>query len=93
MAIRTLEELNTSLSALLGDNNASDEALSFMEDLNDSMNRNTSEDWEQKYRDNDKMWRDRYRDRFMGAKADEIQMEEQPKAPKRFEDLFSEVKK
>lgn len=59
---RTKEELLDNLKTVLGEN-TSDEALSLIEDLTDSLA--TPEiDWEKKYNENDAMWRQKYRDRF-----------------------------
>lgn len=67
MAIKTKDELIKSLNAVLGDN-ASDEALTLMEDVSDTLDDKAAKDavdWEQKYKENDAAWRTRYRDRFM----------------------------
>lgn len=54
-------------------NDTSEEALSFLEDMTDTFNdlekksRGTGEDWEQKYHELDKTWRERYRHRFMNS--------------------------
>ena len=52
------------LKALIGDR-TDDEALTFIEDVSDTVEANKSEeDWKTKYEENDKMWREKYRDRF-----------------------------
>lgn len=71
---------------MIGDDD-SDEALTVLENItdtyNDLENRTTdSTDWEKRYNDNDKMWREKYRARFFDAPA-----EKQP------EDLLSEPEK
>lgn len=90
MAKRTKEELLENLKTVLGEN-TSDEALSLIEDLTDSLA--TPEiDWEKKYNENDAMWRQKYRDRFYSdvpqeepeyEKAEPVQMKT------KFEELFS----
>ena len=71
MAIKTLEEMTTSLSAILGERN-DDDALAILEDLADTYNDFNSRladstDWKNKYDENDREWRKRYRDRFMNV--------------------------
>lgn len=73
MAIRTTEEMMAALNRHLGDDH-SDEALALVEDLSDTLASLTcadqGENWEQRYKDNDKMWRERYRNRFFGKNDD-----------------------
>lgn len=65
MARRSREELATAFSAIVGDNN-SDDVLTFLEDLSDSMTPETNtDDWENRYNELDRTWRQRYRDRFL----------------------------
>lgn len=69
----TRDELFEKAKSILGDN-VGDDALSFLEDLADTLTepdtrRETDEDWQRKYDELDKSWRQRYRDRFFG-KAD-----------------------
>jgi len=68
-----------------------DEQLAILEDLDDSISTET-EDWKQKYEDNDKMWRKKYTDRFNGktVEEDEPQVEEQPNKKYLYSDLFKE---
>lgn len=80
MAIKTREELLTSINALLGEN-TSDEALGFIEDLTDTVTDFESKtadqtNWKSKYEENDNMWRNKYKERFMNGSA-----EEPPKKP------------
>ena len=77
MAIRTTEELVTAVNALIPE--TSDTALTFLEDLTDSMNARPTEperdengvSWKDRYEQNDKEWRERYRERFMSGGADD----------------------
>lgn len=99
MAIRTQEEMLAALNQHLGDDH-SDEALSLIEDLTDtlnSLNGNAgSVNWEQRYRDNDAEWRRRYRDRFFGKgddndndnDNDKDNDKNKPNKPRTFADLF-----
>lgn len=95
------EELISRITARIGDD-TSDEALALLEDATDTLEEMSKganpdgTDWKQKYEDNDKSWRERYKKRFMtgdknldppddggegGNKGDD-------NAPKTFEELF-----
>jgi hypothetical protein len=82
MAVRTVEELLQAVANIVGDNN-SDEALAFIEDVNDTVRdldarTNDTTDWENRYNENnaewerkyselDNEWRNRYKERFFSA--------------------------
>ena len=100
MAVRTQEELLNSIKGLLPDD-TSDEAISLLEDVTDTLGsfsnaNNDNEDWKKKYEENDKEWRQKYRDRFFntgsndGDKPDKkFEPEPEPEpAMKKFDDLF-----
>lgn len=86
MAVKTLEELTTALKARFSENPTDDEIslLEDFTDTYNSFSANHSEDvgaklkdaetklseWEQKYNDNDAMWRKKYIDRFNGKVED-----------------------
>ena len=86
MAVKTLEELTTALKAKFSENPTDDEIslLEDFTDTYNSFSANKSEDvgaklkdaetkaseWEQKYNDNDAMWRKKYIDRFNGKVED-----------------------
>lgn len=98
MAIRTREELLTSIREHMGDD-TSDDALALVEDITDTLtdmenrNNNNDENWEQKYKDNDAAWRKKYRDRFFSGKGeeeDDTPPEPTPKKKLTFENLFKE---
>lgn len=101
MATLNREDFISRLQERIGEDN-SDEAISFIEDMTDTfddMNTrlNDSTDWKSKYEENDKAWRDRYRERFSSSGAEDDNLggnlggeEDEPKAPKTFEDLFEE---
>lgn len=66
MAVRKKDELLSAIRARLGED-TSDEAISLIEDFHDTLNDYDSrvgEDWKSKYEENDKTWRQKYRDRF-----------------------------
>ena len=90
---RTVEELLETAKGILGEN-TSDEALGFLEDLTDTV-KVPEIDWEQKYKENDEAWRQKYRDRFFGDFNPEEEPYEHddptPAKKVRFEDLFEEV--
>ena len=96
MAIKTREEILASVRARIGDD-TSDEAIAFVEDIEDTLNNyennpnNDGTDWKKKYEDNDREWRTKYRDRFFkGGAGDDDDIPEP--TPKRltFESLFKE---
>lgn len=99
MAIKTQEELLTSIKGLLADD-TSDEAISLLEDVTDTLGsfsntNNDNEDWKKKYEENDKEWRQKYRDRFFntGSSDDKSDAKFEPEpepepAMKKFDDLF-----
>ena len=73
MAVRKKDELLSAIRARLGDD-TSDEALSLIEDFHDTLNDYDSrvgEDWKSKYEENDKTWRQKYRDRFFQTPSKE----------------------
>lgn len=96
MAIRTREELLNAVRERIGDD-TSDEALAFIEDVQDTINNyenntnNDGTDWKKKYEDNDKEWRTKYRDRFFhgGVEQDDDTPDPQPKRLT-FDELFKE---
>lgn len=60
-------ELLERLRAFIGDR-TDDDALAIIEDVNDSIIEPAEgEDWEQRYKENDAMWRERYKARFFDA--------------------------
>lgn len=90
MAVRTKDELMTSLKDFLGDN-TSDEAISLVQDISDTLaesNAETVEQLRQQITDQDNAWRKKYRDRFFSAPEKEDE-EEPPKRPRTFDELFT----
>lgn len=72
MAVRTRDEIMEAIKRRIGDD-TSDEALSMIEDVNDTFadyETRASEDWKSKYDDLDKSWRQRYKERFFMAPGD-----------------------
>lgn len=92
MAVRTTDEILESIKTRVGDS-TEDADLKFLEDVADTLSDLKSktegqEDWKTKYEENDKQWREKYRDRFFEKKEEQEEKKEEPEAPKTFEDLF-----
>ena len=97
MAVLKKDELLNAIKEIVGDD-TSDDTITFIENVTDTINdlesrSNDSEDWKTKYEENDKAWREKYRDRFFGNKEDikedfEEKEEDEDKTVKTFEDLF-----
>lgn len=91
MAVKTVDEIMKKVRERIGEDD-SDEAIAFIEDISDTLESfSNSEDWKTKYEENDKKWREKYRDRFFTSKeeVEEDDIEEpEEKEKKKFEDLF-----
>lgn len=95
MSVLNREDYITRINAFVGDN-SSDEALEFLGDMTDTYNaleqsNSDNENWKQKYEDNDKEWREKYRARF-NAPIDEV--DDDVPTPRKnknitFDDLFT----
>lgn len=102
MAVKSKDELLNALKAKIGDDD-SDDTLAFIEDVTDTiddLNKRVSDsgDWKAKYEQNDKEWRQKYRDRFFsGGKDDDTDSalggnnddDDDDDKPKTFDDLFT----
>ena len=98
MAVRTKDELLEIIKGKIGDD-SSDETISFLEDITDTLSdyeekvtKSDEEDWKTKYEENDKMWREKYRERFFSKeveKEDEDFSEDEVKSLS-YDDLFEE---
>lgn len=98
MAVRTREEILTTLRGVIGEND-SDDALTLLDDITDTMSdlenrsKNDGTDWKKKYEDNDANWRKKYRDRFFSGGSDDDDDEPDPHPRGKnytFENLFKE---
>lgn len=91
MAVKTVDEIMAKVRERIGEDN-SDEAIEFIEDISDTLESFSNvEDWKTKFEENDKKWREKYRDRFFTSKeeVEEDDIEEpEEKEKKKFEDLF-----
>lgn len=102
MAILTREDLMSQVRTRVGED-TSDEAIKFIEDVTDTIADLESKangdgiDWKAKYEENDKTWREKYRERFFSGSAEDDDDNghkddddgEPSKAPKTFEELFN----
>ena len=97
MAVRTKEEILTSIRSRFGDD-TSDDTLALVEDITDTLTdfenkaNNDNTNWKKKYEDNDEAWRKKYRDRFFsdGSEDDDTASEPADKKKYSFENLFKE---
>lgn len=96
--VRTVDEIMEALRLRVGDA-ADDDTLAFIEDVSDTLGdlseKAASEnEWQQKYVENDRAWREKYRDRFFeGYTPDEpAPGPEEPQDILTFEELFKEEK-
>lgn len=103
MAVITKEEILEKLKTKLGDD-TSDETLGLIEDISDTFSDietrlSDNTDWKKKYEENDKEWREKYRDRFfnpdknddkVGIGEDEVtSAETETELATTFDELFS----
>ena len=98
MAVRTKDELLEIIKGRIGDD-TSDETISYIEDITDTLSdyeekapNLNNEDGKTKYEENDKMWREKYRERFFSKeveKEDEDFSEDEVKSLS-YDDLFEE---
>lgn len=102
--IKTKEEILEQIKAKIGDS-TEDNDLKLLEDVSDTIDDFVDKvekagDWKKKYEENDKSWKEKYRDRFFNTEAkDEIDKYEKDKEkeqeidePKKltFDALFTE---
>ena len=100
MSVKSIEEIMAALKERLGED-TSDETLGFIEDVKDTLEEREKDskiDWKAKYEENDKTWRQKYRDRFFnGPKPEETEDssddEEEPRKKYTYENLFKEMTK
>ena len=101
MAVRTIDEILESVKTRVGDS-TEDADIEFIENISDTLNDLSSkasgqEDWKTKYEENDKAWREKYKERFFSTEEnekDELEdnkdIEMKDEKPKTFADLFKE---
>ena len=72
MAVLNRDEYFEKLNTFIGDRN-DNESIQFMEDMSDTYEDLSTKadgdgvDWETKYKENDKMWKERYKKRFFSG--------------------------
>lgn len=92
MAKLSKDELIEKVKKYVGDR-TDDETIEIIEDITDSIDTADVDEWKQKYKENDKMWRDKYVSRFFDKKQEDPETsteheEEEEKEYKSYEDLF-----
>lgn len=91
--VKSVEEIMASLNSVLGEN-TDDATLGLLEDVHDTLNAGADNaGWKQKYEENDKEWRKRYRERFnqpSEQQQPEGKLDEPEDKPLTFENLFKE---
>ena len=94
MAKLSKDDLIEKVKNYVGDRK-DDETIEIIEDISDSIDTSDSDEWKQKFEENDKMWRNKYISRFFEKNDDEIEdptdeKDDEEKEYKTFEDLFEE---
>lgn len=100
MAVKTRDELLEAIRTRIGDDQ-SDEAIALIEDFSDTYDdldkkaKGDGEDWKTKYEENDKSWRQKYRDRFFNTgnkekDEEETKEEDEEKKTLSYDELFKE---
>lgn len=91
MAKLSKDELIEKVKKYVGDR-TDDETIEIIEDISDSIDTSDTDEWERKYEENDKMWRDKYVSRFFDKKEEDLETptehEEEEKEYNSYEDLF-----
>lgn len=102
MAVLNKEAFMNTLKSKIGDD-TSEDAIKFLEDMADTyadLEGRIGEDWKTKYEENDKQWRQKYRDRFFSGVTQESaekddalrdqkeDVKEDAEGDKTFEELF-----
>ena len=89
MAVVERDELIKRITSVLSDPD-SDDSLSLIEDVTDTLEAGSSDDWKRKYEENDAAWRKRYKERFLKKPDNEPEIEDDEKEEKKtYDDLFT----
>lgn len=94
MAIRTKEEILNAIKDKVEDNDSLVEIFEDISDTFDNFENKDMEDWKAKYEENDRMWKEKYINRFLNNEVEEniedTSSEEtvEEVEPKTYEDLF-----
>lgn len=97
MSVKNKDEILEAIKTRVGDN-TDDESISLLEDVSDTLTyletrAGGDEDWKTKYEENDKLWRERYTNRFFSKEPEpdpKPDPEPDPEVKKTFSDLFKE---
>lgn len=99
MAVKTRDEILEIVKNRIGDS-TEDSDIEFLEDVTDTFDdlenkaKGDGVDWKTKYEENDKMWKEKYRNRFFSSNDEdekEEDEEEENRKPKTFAELFTTV--
>ena len=89
MAVVERDVLIQRIASVLSDPE-SDDSLSLIEDVTDTLDAGSSDDWKTKYEENDAAWRKRYKERFLKKPDKELEIEDDEKEEKKtYDDLFT----
>ena len=92
MAVRTREEIMSQLQTLIGED-TSDETLTFIQDVSDTLGNDNSAqritELETQLQEQDQEWRKKYRDAFFTGKPDEDLDDDKNSKPRSFDELFT----
>lgn len=88
MAVVERDELIQRITGLLSDPE-SDDSLSLIEDVTDTLEAGSSDDWKTKYEENDAAWRKRYKERFLKKPDKEPEEDDKTEEKKTYDDLFT----
>lgn len=95
MAIKTKEDIILAIKNMFPNENT-DEVIALIEDVADTfdnINENNSENWKEKYEQNDAEWRKKYTDRFFNSNNEnnfEKNENEEEEKPLSYDSLFKE---
>lgn len=89
MAVVERDVLIQRIASVLSDPE-SDDSLSLIEDVTDTLDAGSSDDWKTKYEENDAAWRKRYKERFLKKPDKEPEIEDDKiEEKKTYDDLFT----
>lgn len=89
MAVVERDALIQRIASVLSDPE-SDDSLSLIEDVTDTLDAGSSDDWKTKYEENDAAWRKRYKERFLKKPEKEPEIEDDEiEEKKTYDDLFT----
>lgn len=89
MAVVERDVLIQRIASVLSDPE-SDDSLSLIEDVTDTLDAGSGDDWKTKYEENDAAWRKRYKERFLKKPDKEPEIEDDEKEEKKtYDDLFT----